>query len=240
MILVIHRSFNYATRSKQCLCQVSRRWRAFFPPAQCDSETFITVKLKVKRFHDGLISALKMQPVIWGVCHIRPLKLFLAATRRVIFPFREQESRQGVWGLGVGCIKLKREDTWFRWRSPMKPVDWWCTVSNFLPAISIARGLILAHIWNDWCPPWINETNKYFNKERGISQSQRGHRPWRRNASCSNLSFAFLYLAEHTDVHTYTAHCYFIPGTESGAVESMCACLTLHFPSLESKQRVND
>lgn len=86
----------------------------FFFPAQCDSETFIPVKLKVKRFHDALISALKMQSVIRGVCQIRPLKLFLTATRRVIFLFTEQESRQGVWGLEVGCIKLKREDTWFR------------------------------------------------------------------------------------------------------------------------------
>lgn len=72
-----------------------------FFPVQCDSETFITVR----RFHDGLISALKMQPVIRGVCQIRPLKLFLAATRWVIFPVREQESRQGVSeGRGWGAL----------------------------------------------------------------------------------------------------------------------------------------
>lgn len=86
----------------------------FFFLAQCDSETFITVKLKVKQFHEGLIFGFENAACDQGVCRIRPLKLFLAATRWVIFPFREQEGRQGVWGLRVGCIKLKREDTWFR------------------------------------------------------------------------------------------------------------------------------
>lgn len=93
MILVIHRSFNYATRSKQCLLG-EPPLTGFFSPAQYDSETFIAVKL------DRLISALKMQPVIRRVCQIRPLKLFLAVTHWVVFPFRVGKACRGEgWGV---------------------------------------------------------------------------------------------------------------------------------------------